>query len=104
MSQLKPEVKSLVLAQVKERLAAGTENLEWRSFLDALAAVFKDGKLTQSDYEPMVKLAEEIFDEYVVGFDIPGIPNLVEPFIENIMREGIRPVVKALFDRFVSAS
>ena len=49
-------------------------NLDFRSFLDVIAAVFEDGALTVEDKEPLIAFAEEAFEEYVRDFDIPGVP------------------------------
>lgn len=74
-----------------------------RSFFDVLADILKDGKFTRDDKAYVIVAAENLFDKYVRDFDIPGVSNLVEPFIDDLLKGMIAPLVGGLFERFVPA-
>lgn len=70
---------------------------------DCFVEVLKDGKLSHSDLDPSVTAAEELFEQYVRPFDIPGIGPVTERFVDDLMKQGIRPVLTGLFDKLLPA-
>jgi hypothetical protein len=73
-----------------------------QTLIAAAIEILKDGKLTQSDYEPLAVACEELFDEVVRPFDIPNIGPILENLIEDGMKAAIRPLLKKAFDRYVA--
>lgn len=69
--------------------------------IDVVVAVAKDGKFNKDDLEPVVTVAEELFETHVRPYDIPGIGPIVEKYVDDTLKGTIRPVLTAAFDRFV---
>lgn len=92
-----------VRAAIKERVEARTAGkpFDFRALLDVIAEVLKDGRVTQADYPAVADYAEELFEEYVRPYDIPGVGPVVERFVDDALKRMIRPALKILFDRFV---
>lgn len=91
------------LHDASEQTGETIDNITFQTLLDIVAEVLKDGKITQADYEPVVQLVEELFEEYVRDFDIPGVPPLLEKFVDDMLKSMIRPLVRQLFNQFAAA-
>lgn len=101
------EVKAIFDPLLEKRtieVGMSAEAITFDSLLDAVAEVLKDGKIDAADKPIVVKLAEEAFESYVRPFDIPGIPNLLENYVDDILKGLIKPAVEQLFGRFVGVS
>lgn len=87
--------------RLREDAETGEKVVDHRSLLDTLAAVLVDGRFNRSDKTYVSAAMEELFERYVRDFDIPGVSNLVEPFVDDLLKSMIAPAVNAMFDRFV---
>jgi hypothetical protein len=91
-----------LVAAIEDRAPNGSVAqplVDIRTFYDLIAAVLKDGRLTEADFADVAAVCEELFDEYVRPFDIPGIGPVVEKYVDDLLKSGIRPVLQALFQR-----
>jgi hypothetical protein len=107
---VKEEKKTLLEEKIEERLAdvkdqsgEEVESITFQTLMDVIAELLKDGKITQADYEPVAQVVEELFEDYVRDFDIPGVPPLLERFVDDALKSVIRPVVRQLFNQFAAA-
>lgn len=79
--------------------AMGAAGIPFHLLLDAIGQVFEDRKITREDEPAVVEVAYELFDTYVVPFDIPYLPNIVvEPLVEKVLRALIPFAIGRLFD------
>lgn len=46
----------------------------------------------------LAESCERLFDEYLRPLDIKGIPNLIEPTVDGLIRAQIRPLILGLVD------
>lgn len=85
-------------ANIREGVARASRDgaVDFRTLFDVVIKVFQDGKVTQADTPHVVRLVEELFDDYVVPWDIPGIPDLYEAFFEAALRKQIAPAIEAV--------
>ena len=52
--------------------------------------------------EIVLKVVGEAYDAFVAPIDIPGIPNLIEPRIDAMLRVAVLVAVGKLYDQFAS--
>lgn len=76
---------------------AGTAGAPYEILLDAMAAVFADGKLDKNDEQYVTEAMQELFDQYVVPWNNPAIPDAIEPITERITRSLIPTAVGLAF-------
>jgi len=96
------DIKAALSAKAEE-LKGDDAGFSIEGLWNVIEAVLHDGKLTQGDFEPVAQFAEEMFDTYVVPYDIPKVNRIVESIIEQrILRPGIRIGLKVLFENYVS--
>jgi len=94
---------------IKEALSAKADELKgddsgfsFEGLWNVIETVLRDGAVTQADFEPVVGFAEQLFDDYVVPFDIPGLGKWAESIVEQrVLRPSIRVGLKVLFDNYV---
>lgn len=113
MGTYTPELRALVEQKLVDRIAQSRgvptpllpeaqedpEHVcDLRCLLDTVAAVLADGKVDASDYEPVALLLEDLYEQYVRAYDIPYVPNLIEPRLDDFLKAQIRPILKALFE------
>jgi hypothetical protein len=108
---VKEEKKELIEEKIKEKLEEATEktgeavnHITFQTLIDVVAEVFKDGKITQADLEPVAQVVEEMFEDYVRDFDIPGVPPIIERFVDDALKSMIRPLLRQLFNQFAAAA
>lgn len=112
IKEVKAEKKELLKTAIESRLDqvrddtlddVEIQHITFETLMDVVAEVLKDGKITQADYEPVAQVVEELFEDYVRDFDIPGVPPILERFVDNAMKSMIRPVLRQLFETFAAA-
>ena len=64
---------------------------------NAVIAILKDGRFAKDDYEDVVTIVTEVFNNLVRPSD-----GLSDPF-DDALESAIRPAIKLLFDKFVAA-
>lgn len=72
---------------------------QMNSLLDSIRAQLQaliDG-LPSKDV--VLKKASEAFDQYIAPLDIPGVPNIVEPVVDKMLKEMFLQLVSALYDQ-----
>ena len=47
-----------------------------------------------ADANAIVKIVEEVFEKYIRPFDIPGVPNIVEPLVDDALKQAVIAIVK----------
>lgn len=75
-----------------------------QSFWALIAKGLKAAGVDQSAFEPAVAAVETLFDQYVAPYDIPAIPNFIEPMVDAALRRQIRPVIQHFFDALTVGS
>lgn len=78
--------------------------LSFQNFLALIARGLSATGIDQSAFEPAVAAAEQLFDQFVAPFDIPGVPNFLEPMVDAQLKRMIRPILKAFFDAIPQGS
>lgn len=92
----KDEVKALLRSKLPAEFGASPGSV-FDVIITAVSDVFSDGKLTKDDAPIVTVAVESLFDEIVVPYDFPRIPNAIEPLMERLVRASIAPAVAALF-------
>jgi hypothetical protein len=96
------QFRQALVSKIEDRAPnAGTAAplVDFRTLLDLIVEVLKDGRLTEADFEPVAVVCEEAFEEFVRPFDIPGIGPLAEKFVDDLLKAQIRPLLMTLFQR-----
>ena len=52
---------------------------------------------SEADLPAYIAAAEALYDKYVAPFDLPYVPNWLEPFVDNGIRQGIAPGIRKLY-------
>jgi len=95
------EIKEALVAKANE-LKGDNAGFSIEGLWNVVESVLRDGKLTQNDFEPVVQFAEELFDDFVVPYDIPYLGKRVESLIEEkVLRPLIRVGIQKLFDAYL---
>lgn len=88
--------------EIEESIPQENLFMDFQTWLALIIEVLKDGTLDQNDLDPIVALAEDSFDLYVVPYDIPYIPQFAERrWVEPILRAQIRPAITMLFENLL---
>ena len=48
--------------------------------------------------EDLIRAAEAVYDEYLAPLDLVGVPNRIEPYVDKVIRDTIRPGIALLVD------
>jgi hypothetical protein len=73
----------------------------FESLWTVIESVLQDGQVTADDFQPILLYAEELFDEFVVPYNIPKVPAFLESIIEKrVLRPMIRIGLELLFDTY----
>ncbi len=89
--------KDTVAARIGKDFPAG--QLDFKSFIAVIGSVLDDGQVTQEDFPDVAQYCEELYESHVRDYDIPGIPNIIEGYVDDILAKSIRPALQLLFDR-----
>lgn len=71
---------------------------------DVILDVFQELKGVLPSKEQVLATVGSIYDRFIAPIDIPGIPNLIEPMVDALLRRYLLSAVGALYDRFVTGS
>ncbi len=81
----------------KNQVQAGGMLLEKiREFLSTL-------KIALPPKNEFMKIVGDAYDLYVAPIDIPGVPNLVEPWVDNALKAILLQQASRLYDQFAAA-
>ena len=78
--------------------ASGVEAIDAKTYIALIAEIAKDGKLTVEDAPELSELAIELFNTYVVPYDVPAIPEWAEQWAEEAIRVALPGMVSKLLD------
>lgn len=56
-----------------------------------------DNPLTHK--EELIRSAEAAYDKYLAPLNIVGVPDSIEPYVDRLLRDQIRPSLSLAFDR-----
>jgi hypothetical protein len=65
--------------------------------IEALAGM--RGMIAALDKAEVIKLLGDLYDNWIAPLDLPGIPNLVEPQIDKMLRNVLLAIVERIIDR-----
>ena len=72
------------------------EPVDFKTYLGLLLDIFKDNEVTVNDKDEVTAIAQDLFDRFVVPFDVPYIPEWVETIIEKLLRGLIPGIVDTM--------
>ena len=52
----------------------------------------------------LLKQIAEAYDDYVAPIDIPGVPNLVEPWLDSALKAIVLQQVSRIYDNFAATN
>lgn len=93
-----PAPLALLLEQDVAQHVAGGESLDFRGLLAFVWDRIRGEVVSYLDVAPLVEAAEKLYDEHVAPLDIPGVPNLIEPRIDAMIRAQIRPLIYRMLE------
>lgn len=93
-----PHPLALLLEQDVQQHAQAGNKLDFRGLLAFVAARLKAEIVGYLDVAPLVEMAEKLYDQHVAPLDLPGVPNLIEPRIDAMIRSQIRPIIYRLLE------
>jgi hypothetical protein len=89
------------LLDAAETAKGDAEGFDFTTLWRVIEEVFADGGVTQDDFQPILIFAEQLFDAYVVPYDIPYLGKRVESLVEeSVLRPLIRVGLEKLFDAY----
>ena len=71
---------------------------------DVILDVFQELRGVLPSKDQVLVTVGSIYDRFIAPIDIPGIPNLIEPMVDALLRRYLLSAVGALYDRFIGAS
>jgi hypothetical protein len=80
-----------------------SQSFDFKSLIGLIAKMFSGGQLAGLDVEAVKKLAHELYDKYVVPFDIPYIPESLEPTIDELLKSSLDAIIDKLFAKSTPA-
>lgn len=92
-----PRVALMLEQDVSRHVAAG-KTLDFRGLLAFAWDRLKSEVVNYLDAEPLADMAEKLYDKHVAPIDLPGIPNLIEPRFDAMIRAQIRPLIYRSLD------
>jgi len=96
MSDRKEVVESIVLGVAHGRASAlPNKKFSFAELLGVLRSVLEDGRIDQGDKPVLTKAMQSAFDKYVRDYDIPFIPNVIEPWVDDALYAAIPAIVGA---------
>lgn len=93
-----PAPLALLLEQDVSAHVAGGKSLDFRRLLAFIWDRIRGEVVSYIDVAPLVEVAERLYDEHVAPLDIPGVPNLIEPRIDAMIRAQIRPLIYRMLE------
>ena len=72
---------------------------KFREYILRVLEQFKGNLPPKDDF---LKIVGDMYDKYVAPFDIPFIPNFIEPQIDALIKEEVLTLAGKLYDRFAS--
>ena len=88
-------IESIVAAAPATANTNTSIGFQW--FLAAIQRALAVIKPAPDQLDEFIRHAEELFDKYVVPYDIPGVGPIVERWIEQALRAQIRPLILRMF-------
>lgn len=70
---------------------------DFKSLISLITKMFTGGQLSGLDVDSVKKLAHELYDKYVVPYDIPYIPESLEPMVDDLLKSSIDAIIDKLF-------
>ncbi len=52
--------------------------------------------------DEFLRIVAEAYDKYVAPIDIPGVPNLVEPWVDSALKAIVLQQVSRIYDNFAA--
>jgi len=97
-------LKRTIDEHIGETAVGAKRTVSLQSFWALIAKGLQAAGINQSAFEPAVAAVETLFDQYVAPYDIPAIPNLIEPMVDAAIRRQIRPIMQHFFDAMALGS
>lgn len=92
--------QALILARIDDTVGAAPQD-PWslgRSLVTAVADILRDAHITVQ-LDDLIAAAKSAYDRQVAPLDIPWVPNLIEPMVDQLIWQSIESMIRALHSR-----
>jgi hypothetical protein len=95
----------MVIEDLKVELQASKSNqvLAGGVFLERIKEFLSTLKIPLPPKNEFLKIVGDAYDTYIAPIDIPGVPNMIEPWVDNALKAIILQQASRLYDQFAAA-
>jgi hypothetical protein len=74
------------------------------SLIEKIKKFLEQTRIALPPKDQFLKTVADAYDTYVAPIDIPGVPNIVEPWVDNALRAIVLQQSSSLYDYFATVA